>query len=48
MQCTYFMEVESEYERLRRSKIEANIRKLESLELLELATSVQPAAILKR
>jgi hypothetical protein len=42
------MEVESEYERLRRSKIEANRRKLESLGFLALAASVQPAAILKR
>jgi hypothetical protein len=42
------MEVESEYERLRCFKIEANRRKLESLGLLALVASVQPATTLKR
>ena len=39
---------EIEYERLRREKIEANTRKLESLGLLALAAAVKPATDLKR
>ena len=39
---------EIEYERLRRQKIEANTRKLESLGLLTLAAAVRPAINLKR
>ena len=39
---------EIEYERLRHHKIEANIRKLESLGLLALATAVKPVIDLKR
>ena len=39
---------ETEYERLRREKIEANTGKLESLGLLALAAAVKPATDLKK